>query len=77
MSNYIKNLRHQFFGFGLANEPIEKIMLFLNTRSQSIEKGHTNGDVCALKKLEIKRSTNSNLSLLNHSSHDSSSERTT
>ena len=34
------------FGFGLANEPIEKIMLFLNTRSQSIEKGHTNGDVC-------------------------------
>jgi len=46
MSNYIKNLRHQFFGFGLANEPIEKIMLFLNTRSQSIEKGHTNGDVC-------------------------------
>jgi len=28
MSNYIKNLRHQFFGFGLANEPLEKIMLF-------------------------------------------------
>jgi hypothetical protein len=76
MSNYIKNLRHQFFGFGFANEPLEKLYCSKILDPSQLKKGTPMG-MCALKKLEIKRSTNSEFSLLNHSSHDSSSERTT